>query len=69
MNIATIVISEASPVSTAIALDASKCDERMRVSCIYLSEIIANIVGGEYDRVIDKMQSLKESQRKEDLNS
>jgi len=69
MNTATIVITEYSANTTAVALDTSRCDNELRFVSTLLAEILAQIISGDYDDVIKTMNKLKARQQKGGLNS
>lgn len=69
MNTATIVITEHSAETTAVVLDTSRCDNKLRFVSTLLAEILAQIISGDYDDVIKTMNKLKARQQKGGLNS
>jgi len=69
MNTATIVIAEHSAETTAVALDTSRCDDKLRFVSTLLAEILVQIISGDYDDVIKTMNKLKARQQKGGLNS
>lgn len=69
MNTATIVITEHSAETTAVVLDTSRCDNKLRFVSTLLAEIFVQIISDDYDGVIKTMNKLKARQQKGGLNS